>query len=114
MRTAIKAVMKPPFQGIIQTSGWPCILWSTLLGTPSTNGDHIQPVIPTMRFVNRWLLRTFVQIMCIQPPLLSVGVLQAGQGLLITLIVSELGSAPFHLAPNALGSVVSKLQRQIK
>lgn len=114
MRTAIKAGMKPAFQGIIQTSGWPCILWSTLLGTPSTNGDHIQPVIPQMRFVSRWLLLTFVQIMCIQPPLLSVGVLQAGQGLLITLIVSELGSAPFHLAPNALGSVVSKLQRQIK
>ena len=53
---------------------------------------------------------TFVQIMCIQPPLLSVGVLQPGHGLLVTLMVRELGSAPFHLAPKALGSVGSKLR----
>ena len=58
-------------------------------------------------------INTFVQIMCIQPPLLSVGVLQPGQGLLVTLMVRELGSAPFHLAPKALGSVGSKLQRRI-
>ena len=56
---------------------------------------------------------TFVQIMCIQPPLLSVGVLQPGHGLLVTLMVRELGSAPFHLAPKALGSVGSKLQRMM-
>ena len=58
-------------------------------------------------------INTFVQIMCIQPPLLSVGVLQPGQGLLVTLMVRELGSAPFHLAPKALGSVGSKLQRRM-
>ena len=68
---------------------------------------------PSLEYVMRGFFQTntFVQIMCIQPPLLSVGVLQPGQGLLVTLMVSELGSAPFHLAPKALGSVGSKLQR---
>ena len=70
---------------------------------------------PSLEYVMRGFFQanTFVQIMCIQPPLLSVGVLQPGQGLLVTLIVRELGSAPFHLAPKALGSVGSKLQRRM-
>ena len=83
---------------------------STQLGKPSTNGDRTPPGVHYKK-VRQIRPNTFVQIMCIQPPLLSVGVLQPGQGLLVTLMVNELGSAPFHLAPKALGSVGSKLQR---
>ena len=50
-----------------------------------------------------------VQIMCIQPPSLSVGVLHPGHGLLITRIVTELGSAPTQLALVALGSPGSRV-----
>ena len=39
-----------------------------------------------------------------QPPSLSVGVRHPGQGLLITRIVTELGSAPTQLARVARGS----------
>ena len=50
-----------------------------------------------------------VQIICIHPPSLSVGVLHPGQGLLITRIVTELGSAPTQLALVALGSPGSRV-----
>ena len=44
-----------------------------------------------------------VQIMCMQPPSLSVGVLQPGQGLEMILIVRLLGSAPaLHLCSAAV------------
>ena len=43
-----------------------------------------------------------VQIMCIQPPSLSVGVRHPGQGLEMTLMVTVLGSTAVHLASTGL------------